>query len=109
MKIYDKIYIGSEWVSSTGTDAFEVTNASTEEVLGRIPAGTPSDVDRAVKAAEIGLRSLVSNESATARGLPPENPDRSRRHGLRRSQRSLRKKSACRWPSPPPFKSVCRR
>jgi aldehyde dehydrogenase (NAD+) len=52
MKVYDKIYIGSEWVSSTGTDVFEVTNASTEEVLGRIPAGTPSDVDRAVKAAK---------------------------------------------------------
>ncbi len=51
MKSYDKIYIGGEWTAPGGAGSFEVTNASTEETLGRIPASTPADVDRAVKAA----------------------------------------------------------
>ena len=52
MKNYEKIYIGGEWVPPKGTGHFEVTNAATEEVIGRIPAGSPEDVDRAVKAAK---------------------------------------------------------
>jgi aldehyde dehydrogenase (NAD+) len=51
MKVYDKIYIGGEWVSPSGKGAFDVINSSNEELLGRIPAGDASDVDRAVKAA----------------------------------------------------------
>jgi aldehyde dehydrogenase (NAD+) len=51
MKAYDKIYIGGEWVSASGRGSFDVTNSSTEELLGRIPAGNGADVDRAVKAA----------------------------------------------------------
>ena len=51
MKVYDKIYIGGEWVSPSGKGAFDVINSSNEELLGRIPAGDSSDVDRAVKAA----------------------------------------------------------
>ena len=34
-----------------GTGTIAVVNATTEEVIGRIPEGTPEDVDRAVKAA----------------------------------------------------------
>jgi acyl-CoA reductase-like NAD-dependent aldehyde dehydrogenase len=47
-------YIGGEWVEPQSDPAhptIEVVNASTEEVMGRIPAGTPQDVDRAVAAA----------------------------------------------------------
>jgi betaine-aldehyde dehydrogenase len=51
MKAYDKIYIGGEWTAPTGAGSFDVTNASTEEALGRIPASSAADVDRAVKAA----------------------------------------------------------
>jgi aldehyde dehydrogenase (NAD+) len=51
MKSYDKIYIGGEWTAPGGAGSFDVTNASTEETLGRIPASTAADVDRAVKAA----------------------------------------------------------
>ncbi len=51
MKTYDKLYIGGEWTPPSGKGSFDVTNASTEEVMGRIPAGDAADVDRAVRAA----------------------------------------------------------
>jgi aldehyde dehydrogenase (NAD+) len=51
MKTHDKIYVGGEWVLPSGKGAFDVFDASSEELLGRIPAGDASDVDRAVKAA----------------------------------------------------------
>ncbi len=46
-----QLYIGGEWVDPSSGETIEVVNASTEEVMGRIPAGTPEDVDRAVAAA----------------------------------------------------------
>jgi aldehyde dehydrogenase (NAD+) len=46
-----ELYIGGQWVAPAGSGAIEVVNASTEEVMGRIPEGTPEDVDRAVAAA----------------------------------------------------------
>jgi aldehyde dehydrogenase (NAD+) len=47
----DKLYIGGEWVDPAGAETIDVVNASTEEVMGRIPQSTPEDVDRAVAAA----------------------------------------------------------
>ena len=51
MENRDKLYIDGAWVPSTGTGTIDVINASTEEVMGRMPDGTPQDVDKAVKAA----------------------------------------------------------
>jgi len=51
MKSYDKIYIGGEWTPASGKGSFDVLDASTEEVIGRIPRGDASDVDRAARAA----------------------------------------------------------
>jgi betaine-aldehyde dehydrogenase len=51
MKTYDKLYIGGEWTAPSGKGSFDVIDASTEEVMGRIPAGNAADVDRAVRAA----------------------------------------------------------
>src|SRR5262245_12094122 len=51
MKVYDKLYIGGEWTQPSGKGSFDVINASTEEVMGKIPSGDASDVARAVKAA----------------------------------------------------------
>ncbi|HEV3001873.1 MAG TPA: aldehyde dehydrogenase family protein [Solirubrobacteraceae bacterium] len=48
---HSRLYIGGEWVEAAGDGAIEVVNAATEEVMGRIPEGTPADVDRAVAAA----------------------------------------------------------
>jgi betaine-aldehyde dehydrogenase len=52
MKTYDKHYIGGEWTPPSGKGSFDVTNASTEEIMGRVPAGDAADVDRAVRAAK---------------------------------------------------------
>ncbi len=53
----DKIFIGGEWVEPRGTEAIEVVNATTEEVMGSIPACTPEDADRAVRAANEAFES----------------------------------------------------
>ena len=47
----EKLYIGGEWVASTGSERVNVINATTEEVMGSVPRGTREDVDRAVQAA----------------------------------------------------------
>jgi acyl-CoA reductase-like NAD-dependent aldehyde dehydrogenase len=46
------MYIDGAWVVPEGTESIDVVNASTEAVMGRIPAGTAGDVDRAVAAAK---------------------------------------------------------
>ena len=46
-----QLYIGGQWVDPSSDGTIEVVNASTEEVMGRIPEGTAADVDRAVEAA----------------------------------------------------------
>lgn len=48
---YDTIYINGEWVASHGSSSIEVIDSTTEEVIGRIPEGTPDDAERAVAAA----------------------------------------------------------
>jgi aldehyde dehydrogenase (NAD+) len=47
----DSIYIDGQWVASSGTELIEVENPATEQIIGRVPAGTAADVDRAVTAA----------------------------------------------------------
>ncbi len=51
MRDYSNIYIDGAWVPSDGTGTIEVINAGTEEVMGSIPDGAASDVDKAVDAA----------------------------------------------------------
>jgi len=51
VQIYKELYIGGEWVQPAGTQTMQVVSASTEEVIGECPDGTPADIDRAVAAA----------------------------------------------------------
>jgi acyl-CoA reductase-like NAD-dependent aldehyde dehydrogenase len=51
MRDYSDIYIDGAWVPSDGTGTIEVIHAGSEEVMGSIPEGVPSDVDKAVAAA----------------------------------------------------------
>ncbi|WP_072801681.1 aldehyde dehydrogenase [Rhodococcoides yunnanense] len=48
---YDHLYIGGEWVRSSGEETIEVITPVTELPLGRVPSATNADVDRAVAAA----------------------------------------------------------
>src|SRR3954452_5175075 len=52
-----ELYIGGEWTAPSGSDTIDVINASTEEVMGHIPRGTPEDVDKAVAAARAAFDS----------------------------------------------------
>jgi aldehyde dehydrogenase (NAD+)/betaine-aldehyde dehydrogenase len=60
----DRFYIGGEWSEPAGTGQIEVTDGTTEEVMGRVPEGTPEDADRAVAAA----RAAFPAWSATSLG-----------------------------------------
>ena len=51
MQDRDKLYIDGGWVPSAGSGTIDVVNATTEEVMGRVPEGAPEDVDKAVAAA----------------------------------------------------------
>jgi acyl-CoA reductase-like NAD-dependent aldehyde dehydrogenase len=51
LQVREKVFIGGEWVEPSGSDPIEVLNATTEEVMGTVPAGDASDADRAVAAA----------------------------------------------------------
>ncbi len=55
--VHDKLFINGEWVTPAGSGVLEVTNSTTEEVMGRIPEGTPEDIDRAVCAARAAFDS----------------------------------------------------
>jgi betaine-aldehyde dehydrogenase len=51
MKTYDKLYINGAWTASSGAKSIDVINATTEEVMGRIPEGTEADANAAIAAA----------------------------------------------------------
>ena len=51
MHIYKELYIGGEWVQPSSSATIDVYSASTEELIGQVPDGTPEDIDRAVAAA----------------------------------------------------------
>src|SRR5687768_804926 len=53
--VRDKLFIGGEWVDPAGSETIEVIDSTTEEVIGRVPKGTPEDVDRAVEAGRAGF------------------------------------------------------
>jgi aldehyde dehydrogenase (NAD+) len=60
--VRDKFYIAGKWTSPSGSGMLDVINSTTEEVMGRVPDGTPADIDQAVKAA----RAALDSWSATA-------------------------------------------
>jgi aldehyde dehydrogenase (NAD+) len=49
-KSYD-LYIDGKWVPASSDEELAPVNPATEEVIGRVPQGSPDDVDRAVTAA----------------------------------------------------------
>src|SRR5437763_4192705 len=55
IQVRDKLYIDGAWVPSTGSKTIDVVNSATEEVMGRVPEATPTDVDKAVQAAKAAL------------------------------------------------------
>ncbi|HTS76102.1 MAG TPA: aldehyde dehydrogenase family protein [Bryobacteraceae bacterium] len=60
---YSQMYIDGRWHSAATTKKIDVLSASTEEVIGSIPEGTPADVNCAAQAA----RRAFDSWSATLR------------------------------------------
>ncbi len=48
---YDKIYLDGSWQNSSGDDFIEVENPANRKIIGRVPASSSEDVDRAIGAA----------------------------------------------------------
>lgn len=46
-----EIFLGGEWMPSSGRDVIRVINPATEEPIATVPRGTAEDVDRAARAA----------------------------------------------------------
>jgi len=67
LQVRDRLYIGGEWVEPSGSQTLDVVNASTEEVMARIPQSDAADVDRAVKAASAAFDAW-SQRPAAERG-----------------------------------------
>lgn len=66
VSVHDKLYVNGEWVEAAGNGMLDVTNSTTEEVMGRVPEGTPEDINRAVAAARAAFDSW-STTPATER------------------------------------------
>ena len=64
VKEHSKLYLNGEWVQPSGSGTLEVINSTTEEVMGRIPEGTPEDIDRAVVAARAAFDSWSATPAA---------------------------------------------
>lgn len=66
--VREQLYINGQWVNSEGAGMLDVINSTTEEPMGRIPEGTPGDVNRAVAAARHAFESwsVTSTEERAA-------------------------------------------
>ncbi|MGX5188059.1 aldehyde dehydrogenase family protein [Streptomyces avermitilis] len=64
MKAQDGMYIDGAWRPAAGPDMIEVVNPADEQVIGRVPAGTPEDVDAAVRAARAALTAWAATPPA---------------------------------------------
>ncbi|MCW2948006.1 MAG: aldehyde dehydrogenase [Actinoallomurus sp.] len=65
----DVIYVGGAWADSSDTETIDVVNPATEEVIDRVPAGTPADADRAVAEARRALPAWEATAPAERAGF----------------------------------------
>ncbi len=64
---YRDLYIDGQWLPQSGSGTIDVLSASTEQVIGSIPEGTPADVDRAVVAARAAFDNVWSRTTVAER------------------------------------------
>jgi betaine-aldehyde dehydrogenase len=65
MQNRDQLYINGQWAASTGKTMIDVHSASTEEVIGRVPEGTPEDVAAAARSADPVSRNTSNTRPST--------------------------------------------
>jgi aldehyde dehydrogenase (NAD+) len=54
-EVRDRLYIRGSWSPSSGSASIDVTDSTTEEVIGTVPEGTIEDIDRAVASARLAF------------------------------------------------------
>ncbi|MDX3571425.1 aldehyde dehydrogenase family protein [Streptomyces sp. ID05-47C] len=64
MKAHDGIYLDGAWRPAAGQDVIEVVNPADEQIIGRVPAAGPEDVDAAVRAARAALPAWAATPPA---------------------------------------------
>ena len=64
MQVRDQLYINGQWTAAKGNKSIDVINASTEEVMGRIPEGGEDDVHAAVAAARAAFDGWAATPAA---------------------------------------------
>jgi betaine-aldehyde dehydrogenase len=64
MQVRDQLYINGQWAAAKGNKSIDVINASTEEVMGRIPEGGEDDVNAAVAAARAAFDGWAATPAA---------------------------------------------
>ncbi|MDG4830850.1 aldehyde dehydrogenase family protein [Solwaraspora sp. WMMD1047] len=58
------MYVDGRWTAPSSTDTIAVENPATEEVIATVPAGTPVDVDAAVRAARAAFDGWAATDPA---------------------------------------------
>ncbi|WGL15322.1 aldehyde dehydrogenase family protein [Microbulbifer bruguierae] len=69
MENHNKIYIDGQWTASTSGEWLETINPATESLITRVPAGSVSDVDRAVQAAARAFDAWANTPASERRAL----------------------------------------
>jgi betaine-aldehyde dehydrogenase len=69
MQVRDRLYINGQWAAPKGNKSIDVINASTEEVMGRIPEGGEDDVNAAVAAARVAFDGWAATPAAERAGF----------------------------------------
>ncbi|MFI7188306.1 aldehyde dehydrogenase family protein [Nocardia nova] len=76
MREYLTFYIGGQWVEPATAQTIEVINPATEQVCGKVAAGSAEDVDRAVAAARAAFETwsatTVADRLAVLRAVAAE-------------------------------------
>jgi len=65
-RIYDRLYIGGEWVPAHSGRTIRSIDPSTEEVWAEVPEADEIDIDRAVSAAQAAMRGPWSSSIAAS-------------------------------------------
>jgi len=69
MQVRDRLYINGQWTAPKGNKSIDVINASTEEVMGRVPEGGEGDVNAAVAAARAAFDGWAATPAAERAGF----------------------------------------
>jgi acyl-CoA reductase-like NAD-dependent aldehyde dehydrogenase len=67
--VRDQLYVGGAWVEPDGDGTLEVIEASTEQLLATVPAGTAADARRAVAAARAAFEGWAATPVAERQRL----------------------------------------